>query len=249
MAEYLVAVGEEGGEALGVWNPTPPGIPRIASGLIICGIPITITGLVTATGRPDLILDPPTFLSLDFTLTFEAVTANAQHRWRVWLCNDPDPPLYSAAYLPSDQEPTAVLVEDREEPRHFAGDTITASLDLNDLFPIYRQSAWNGRFGVFFVYEEIGAPAAWIIFRGINAGIQGNPPLLDSSESPFVRGIHGHVEAQSRMDRCGRCGRWMPREQMLQDGWTRGLWVCEESWDPEDKPDWPIPPDVPPIND
>ena len=98
-----------------------------------------------------------------------------------------------------------------------------------------------------FSYEFDGIPVITTQFDSAATGA--NPAKLVTTNLPFVRGIHGGVEGESRMDRCPRCGLWMLRERFVEDGYAKGLLVCDDCWDPEDPPSSPIPPDRPPIND
>ena len=38
---------------------------------------------------------------------------------------------------------------------------------------------------------------------------------------------------------CGKCARWVPRADLVRDGYTRVL-TCRRCWDPEEEPDYPV---------
>jgi hypothetical protein len=59
-------------------------------------------------------------------------------------------------------------------------------------------------------------------------------PTLTTTELPEVTGINKHWDAHSRADRCPRCGTLTVRQLLVEDGFKRGLLVCQSCWDPPD---------------
>ena len=237
----------------GVW--TAAAGPTIAcSGLVYGGamvdIPVTL-----ATGRTDLALNPPTFTAMDFTLTIDADVAGVHdYGYYLWLVNLPTPPDFSTGAT-GNTSPTAYLIDgtilamDNQVITGplTAGQEITSGLDADLVYPLYRQSAWVGRFGFVWLFYRIGSVITTIDVRSSLHGT--TPETLATTELPFIGGRSGNVEARSRVDRCPICGFYDVREKFIPDGYRAGLLVCEKCWDPEDPPSQPIPPDVPPIND
>lgn len=265
---YTPAVDLDGGEVIGFvgWLPASgwPGDHLQSSNGIYGGATITIATNF-ASGR-DILLDPPQYLTMDWILASQGFTpgctsppphtggyrpADPNHSiLNVWVTNNPDPEPFDIGHpWPSDVVNDALWViqnyhwttnlNDNEE--------MIAPIDLDILYPLYSHSSWQGQFQVIWSFISSNGPA-FIEFWHSTAH-PGQEDRLFADAYPFVKGLEGDVEAQSRKDRCPKCGRWDIRERFIEDGYHRGLLVCEECWDPEDPPTRPIPPDVPPIND
>jgi hypothetical protein len=128
-----------------------------------------------------------------------------------------------------------------------AGQEITTNLDLDLVFPLYRQASWLGRFAFIVLFFR---PDAFLNVYEIRSSLHPTTPeTLATVELPFIGGRSGNERARSRYDRCPICGFADVREKFVPDGYRNGLLVCKYCWDPEDPPAKPIPPDVPPIND
>jgi hypothetical protein len=199
-----------------------------------------------------IILDPPTFTSFEFEVTNAPGSPGGNFVYGIWIENDPDPPEFSATHLPSVVVASGNVIEVVPAGTVHAGilpgETITASVDLAELFTLYRQSSWNGTINVIFeAYRPIAPLLQWRWYSHLSTS---DPTRLVTEEIAFVAGLSGYdVHAQSRVDRCDRCGSYDLRERFTDDGYSKGLSVCRDCWDPEDPPTRPIPPDLPPIND
>jgi hypothetical protein len=251
LANYAPTIGLDGySDAAMTWFPA--GNDIVTDGTRWGGVVVDIP-LVTATGRPDLVLNPPTFTDLELTLKVSTpyLPAGNLHTYTLYLVDLVDPPDFATggtsptAYVNAG---TVILmdVQNLVSPIPL-GYEFTSTIDLNEVFPIYRQATWAGRFAFVFRFERDGFPAT---LRQVGSAAHlFVPGVLASVELPFIGGRSGNVEARSRVDRCPICGFYDVREKFIPDGYRAGLLVCEKCWDPEDPPSSPIPPDVPPIND
>ena len=252
LANYPATVGLDGYSALvGTWTAAPADVLQSRgnwwSGVMV-EVPVTL-----ATGRTDLALSPPTFTGLDFTLT--VVTGDVtviDYTYTLYLVNDPTPADFATgATSPSlivGGAGNPVLLDTQTITGPIVvGQEVTSSLDMGDVFPVYRQASWVGRFAFIFRFGMDGFAMNTTDFG--SAAHATTPPTLVSVELPFIGGRSGNVEARSRVDRCPICGFYDVREKFTPDGYRAGLLVCEKCWDPEDPPSSPIPPDVSPIND
>lgn len=197
-----------------------------------------------------IVLDPPTFT--DFNIVMVSTNNNGLNFfYSLWIEDNPAPEEFSATHLPND----VILAGDVIEVVPFgslwntglvAGQELSFPVDLGELFPLYRQSTWNARINFIWQAWSANPLLTWRWNSHLNAA----PPRYDTEEIAFVAGLSGYdVRAQSRVDRCDRCGSYDLRERFTDDGYSKGLSVCRDCWDPEDPPTRPIPPDLPPIND
>ena len=56
-------------------------------------------------------------------------------------------------------------------------------------------------------------------------------PTFVGDEVPFLSGLPSNKAMSSRADWCPRCGQPLFREQLIEDGYTKGL-VCSDCYDP-----------------
>lgn len=251
MADYEASVGLDGySDAFATWNPAV-GVSIPSNGARFCGA-IFDLGLTLATGRTDLVLDPPTITELTFSSTVDVLLAPAARTYSVYLVNIPAiPDFASGGTDPSTYvvDGTAVFVE---EVHSFiapmpAGTTFDTDIPINLLYPVYRGGGWVGRIGIVFRLSEDAAPGN---INALRSSLHvTTPEQLTTVELPFMLGRSGDVRARSRVDRCPICGFYDVRERFIPDGYREGTLVCKYCWDPQDPPSLPIPPDTPPIND
>lgn len=246
MPVYIPAI--VGDEFLGVWTGGPAQATMRSSITTTAGmcfeLPVTL-----ATGR-DIALDPPTFTSLVFEVWHQWPPLPGLRSMVLSIIDTPNPPRFdNAGNRPSDQ---VALYGSRllHSSEVFPDPTWMAwyymPIDLDEVFPVYRNSGWQGRLNLILNYWAHSNPPLFHTLEGLGGTRE---PRLVSEEVPYITGISGPVDAQSRVDRCGKCGKLDVREHFRQDGYSKGLWVCEECWDPEEPPEQAIPPDRPPIND
>ncbi len=243
MPEYEVAVLDDGFETLaGTWFDSLGG--NLAAGsAVITGVSVVVPQTF-ATDRADIALNPPTFSSLKLILT--TATLFPAGTFSLWVVNDPIPTKFTdVTYMPSQLLANAYLSSDAVAVPLIPIDTeYEVTIDLDSLYPVYRQSNWNGRLNFFF--QHTGQAIGINFYSGDSAF----PPRIETVELPFLTGVEKYVDARSRVDRCPRCGEITIREKLIQDGFISGNYlVCKECWDPEDVVARPIPPDLPPIND
>ena len=105
---------------------------------------------------------------------------------------------------------------------------------LGNITPIYRSSRWPGSLA--FVLVWTGATRLRLQ-SAEGAALLPNPslyaPALITESVPEFTGLEGPAKAQSRADRCPRCGQPSLRETWLQDGYGK-TFVCQDCWDPGD---------------
>lgn len=244
MAEYTPA--QDGHGSIGAWTDAAGDFFQ-TGGLNVAGIRFDLP-VEMATGL-DVILDPPVFRSLTLTLTTHLAIANP-FRYSLYFMDAQDPPAFSLAYNPWDLvgggETLRMVFSVLHAPM-LAGEELEIDCDMSLLTPMYRKSTWQGRYSVLFTASDTVVPLAPLSWR---SRLSATPTVLDGDNVGFISGMVGmNPRAKSRGGRCERCGEFMLRERLMKDGWTPGLWVCEECWDEEEPPDRPIPPDRPPIND
>lgn len=211
----------------------------------------TFNGSFDELGRP---IDPPTFTSL--VLTVESATLNALavgtlsvHHLPVFAPLtgiDPTPLATDLKY--HDIVTSANLLGTATVGAQLVGTQTSVTLDLDNIFPVYRNGDYRGFISVFLSYAlTAGDPFTVTLLGGVTGST--DAPIFTSVEVPFITGKSGLDGKWSRVVRCGKCGFLRAKEDLLLDGWFKGLWVCPECWDPEEPPRVAIPPDAKPIND
>ncbi len=118
---------------------------------------------------------------------------------------------------------------------------------LSQVYPVYRQDSYNGFLSFLIAYNLTAGAAPNIGLIGNGASVAA--PSINTTELPFVTGKSGLGGKWSRVDRCGKCGFLMLREKMIEDDWSKGLYVCPPCFDVEEPHEITIPSDRPPIND
>ena len=238
----------DGSEVAPIWLQGAAGTFN-TGGLTGYGGVVVDFGRAMATDR-NIILDPPTFTSFEFILV--CAVNSALFSYSAYLVDDSAPENFSNTNLPSTMIAAGDVIELADEVPHammVAGEELSITVDLDDLYPVYRTSNWNGKLAFLFRAHNIPAPVINFFWRGFT---EVTLPItrVGGPEIAFVAGLSGYdVHAQSRVDRCDRCGSYDLRERFTDDGYSKGLSVCGDCWDPEDPPTRPIPPDLPPIND
>ena len=112
----------------------------------------------------------------------------------------------------------------------FLGNTAATLANLETMRLRYWGSAlWSGRMA--FTLEAAGFASA-IKFNGASA--VGTAPTLTVVETAFHTGRVGEpFEGRSR--HCPRSGLPLRTDHAIEDGYRRGLWVRQQSWDPRDE--------------
>ncbi len=100
---------------------------------------------------------------------------------------------------------------------------ISIDLDMRGIAGLYRVPDWSGIFDL--SLEWTGALDLVLLAAGT---------LTTTGDVPIESGTEGFETARSRVERCPICGTFMPREQMVKDGFRHGLKVCPECYDPPD---------------
>jgi len=131
------------------------------------------------------------------------------------------------------------------------GDVLTITVDMVKLVPYTGNGGWDGKitFNLGWVSADPSPTSSDVIKLASSENATYAGPSLSATWHDFLTGMSGPVDAQSRVDRCGKCGHIDIREKFVRDAWSEGLWVCRDCWDPEDPKTHAIPPDKPPIND
>lgn len=245
MPTYTAAVA--GYEELGVWNAVDPlkGDPGTVIGLSF-EVPVTL-----ATGR-DIALDPPIFTSMVGGLYVQALDPPGAPGDNILIyagvVDEPNPPRFGASpNLPNEQE-AAYGLRDLllvTSTSLVVPGWVDLTYPLAEFQSNVMRSGWQGRINLFMRVFDLTQlfTDLWVSNSGALV------PRLVTEEGPFLSGISGPVDAYSRVDRCGKCGLIDVRENFVRDGYSTGLWVCQECYDPAEPARQPIPPDVPPIND
>jgi len=209
------------------------------SGNVVRGyLGFTVHSDFDADGKP---LDPPIFTDLTITLTLASnIGLGVSRTVKLYYCTDPTE---TNPFTPL-AAGTNTLLTSGQFSSTAAGTELDLTITAGTINPYYLKSDWNG----VLVFElRTDSATGPTIATAENATYDG--AVLTAESVSFLTGISGPWRAQSRVDRCDKCGLIDVREKFVKDGFNPGLWVCKDCWDPEDLPYEPIPPDAPPIND
>lgn len=244
MPSYPVTV--DGVSVLALWAQSASARLQTTN-IITAGLAVDFP-ITFAADRP-IALDPPIFTEFSFVMTAWD-NQPAAFEYDAWLVTISDPPVFSASFHPTliiSNGDCVALATDKPHAAMAQGEELEIQVDMDLLTPIYRRATWNGRICVLFrsYYPTLPATTGkW------NSFLNAVPDRYETEEVGFMTGMVGaDPRAKSRMGRCDQCGEFMLRERLMHDGYSPGLWVCEDCWDPEEPPEPPIPPDMPPIND
>lgn len=238
----------------GLLNFVVDGTPaaRNTGGVRVTGVPFT--------ARSDGQLNPTSFnytdqvitsLVLNLELAVNAV-ASAATTMSLFVVDQVNPPVFSTgAQAPGTLRDNNQLLEVARTPwlgTELAGAAYTftapdngnadavlqgvAARGIAHLNKVYRRVGFSG--AISFVVDfttEVGAGNVGT-FETVEGGAQ--VPNLVTVEFTDITGIEGHVDAWSRVSRCPRCARILPRQLFVEDGFRRGLLVCTKCYDPPD---------------
>lgn len=156
-----------------------------------------------------------------FLLSF-LVNLPANGTWNVYLSPTIDPAAFSAGNPPSTAWTRVGTLADN-------GPAGVRQIPLDGALMArrYRDTRWRGKFALALEYTGVGIPTVSLVERGTTL------PTLTVEPYPAFTGFEGHVEAQSRADRCPRCGIPSLRETWAVDGYSK-TFVCPDCWDPAD---------------
>ena len=127
------------------------------------------------------------------------------------------------------------------------GDAVLFTFDYSQLTTMHqvtRQQDWDGTLMFYISNPGVygGAPGGvWFRF--------GVPVLTMNFREPPFFGLDGKQGAHSRADMCPRCGTFVVREQLVQDGFSSSTMVCSDCYDPEEPDAVRLRPPASPIND
>ena len=154
------------------------------------------------------------------------------------------PAAWSDSNLPP---PTAEILTDLdgndltiEIPHLTAANTaITfASVDPSSWVRHLRHSSYNGYFSL-----VLWATPNDVLFHSSRTANSALWPTLTTTEESFTTGmLNGDsIGRRSRMRHCPRTGMPVASDAMVRDGYTEGLMVSPEGWDPDDPEDRYVP--------
>ena len=169
----------------------------------------------------------------------------------VWFVPEAAPQPYSNTLIPGLRD------EIRLGSAIFAdGDPHSVTIDVNPPVPntngdmgaagmseYLRNSSWNGIVSLSLAWIDdtgLTTPVAWVSDEG--AGTGDEPSLLATEvgfHTGFIDGPAFGRRARSR--HCPRTGLPVASDAVIRDGYSAGLMVSKEGWDPEDPEDRYVP--------
>jgi hypothetical protein len=185
--------------------------------------------------------------SFDLTLyTAELYTIGTAFPFSLSVVVASAPALYSDSLLPNLRDETALY--------DTSGDLATQSLVLNDpagtaltfssvstapLVQYLRHSSYNGYICLTITQTGLGG----LLFHSSEATNSALRPTLTTTEESFTTGMRDgdSIGRRSRMRHCPRTGMPVASDDMIRDGWSEGLMVSPEGFDPEDPRDKYVP--------
>jgi hypothetical protein len=232
------------------------GVGRQVAGFRFTGMPFTV--------RSDGLPSPTSFTYTDqvitsFTMSFEigvgaTVTApTTLSLYVVYQRGQVNPPVFSATQMPIDILAAGNALEVARTPLTSANLMDTpysftapdpsnvsavnagvAARGLANVNAAFRRQGTQGAmaFLVDFTDPSVGVGNT-VALATIEDGVRADP-LFITEELTDITGIEGHVDAWSRISRCPRCVKPMPRQMFVEDGFKRGLLVCQKCYDPPD---------------
>lgn len=199
----------------GVWNTTTDPMAVTSAGN--CGMKFTLPtrGNQTAYSYSGMSLTLTTGIAgLSGTATASVTFPSSPEQWNNWSPAD-----WSTANPPASASVRAVGTATLPST---TDTSFTINLDIAIMGAVYRRSGWNGG-----LYLTLATSSGSRIKRACS--------LVATGEVPTEGAISGHIDANSGVQRCNRCIRILPREQMIQDGYLSGMLVCPECWEPEEE--------------
>jgi hypothetical protein len=107
-------------------------------------------------------------------------------------------------------------------------DNVTGAVGMA---PFVRSGSWNGIISLSLYWD--GLPVAWNADEGAGTG---DEPSISTTEishhTGFIKGPAFGRRARSR--HCPRTGLPVASDEVIRDGYSEGLMVSKEGWDPED---------------
>ena len=184
--------------------------------------------------------------SFDLTLYLAEAQLNTG-TFHLGIVPEAAPEAYSVALSPNDRDEVALL--DTSGDASSVTITIGAALGTAVTFSnvaisttmtrLLRHSSYNGYFCLTITCDD-GDRA---IFHSSSATNSAYYPTLTTTEVAFTTGMWDgdSIDRRSRMRHCPRTGMPVASDAMIRDGWTEGLMVSEEGWEPEDPEDRYVP--------
>lgn len=228
------------------WDGTQTALfPATVAGVSFeAGLRFTLHSNFNAGNLP---IDPPILQSAQLNIT---ITAAQILTFSVRVVNRSDPQPWTSILRPgSDFESSGVVVlgsrfpEDQEVEvaTHTTlgtevGVALQIPLDVGLINAAIGKGVWNGD-----VSLVIFSPGGGLQLS-IEAVESATDPVLVTVEVPFRSGIRAdHLTFNDRAVPCSRCGgMFLEREELVKDGFRRGLDVCSKCWDPPDIPFRPL---------
>jgi hypothetical protein len=247
VGSYAIQLGAHDGiESAGVYNILGPMVLTTATtdfiGLHFTQLP-TITGTDTGIYQAAPINRSGPGSTITAINLVVAVTPTADGTLTVLFQdddNDPGPYINGPGFKPSDR--THVTAASVTVPGGFPivmtiplfttanFDTFQARHRASGLeVPGIASQGFKGRFNFSVQWSNSAGTCAMSSFEDAV-----NIPTLTTTELGEVTGINKHWRAHSRADRCPRCGTLTVREKLVEDGFKRGLLVCQPCYDPPD---------------
>lgn len=246
----------DGHDILTVWTPGSSILTLDDDAVFPAVVGVRFTGL-PFTARNDGLPTPTTFNYTDqvitsFTFTLELVvpplTVAAPRSLSLFVIDQVNPPVFATVtQVPStlprlEVARTTILGTELDTasfvftcPDNENADVAvrdTAALGIARLNEVYRKVGFQGNiaFAVDFTTRtQNGDIVSFMAAEGAGA-----EAVLNTVEFTDITGINKHWRAHSRADRCPKCGSLTVREKLVEDGFKRGLLVCQSCYDPPD---------------
>jgi len=170
------------------------------------------------------------FRSLVLTITPTALGGTGT--LTVTIVDDIDEAVFSATNLPSTQA-TLPLYSGIHDTSTLTAIPITLNLGVD---PLQTGNFVGGTESALQILGHSGFQgnvALIVIHTGALCQFDRSPTLV-GDETPFLTGLPTTKRRYSSADFCPRCSRPIFREQLIRDGYTKGL-VCSDCWDRDEE--------------